>query len=136
MQKKWIFLTGIVLLFLAASWGFYWYQKPREGVAAESAAYRITAEQLYQEFAQNETTADKKYTGKVIAVKGAVSEVQATDSALMVLLSAGNDISGVNCSFYNNQLPRLPQKGAVITVKGRCTGFLMDVNLVDAVLQE
>jgi hypothetical protein len=136
MQKKWIFFAGIVLLFLAAGWGYYMYQKPRAGVASVKSAYSLSAEELYQDFVQDEAAATEKYTGKVIEVSGVVSDVQAMDSAMIVLLSAGNEAGGVNCSFSRNEQKAIPQKGERITVKGRCAGFLMDVNLVDAIQKD
>lgn len=42
-----------------------------------------------------------------------------------------NIMGGINCAMHNMATP--PDKGDRVTIKGRCTGYLMDVNLVDAV---
>jgi hypothetical protein len=61
------------------------------------------------------------------------SDVQLMDSTVNIFLAVGNDMGGINCSFKNNDVPS-SVKGQEIKVKGRCTGFLIDVNLVDVVL--
>jgi len=131
MKRKWVLIIGLILLLFTAAWVYYLYQKPRADVAAIKADYSITAEKLYNDFATNEAEADKKYSGKVIEVTGIVADVQVSDSAVIVLLAAGNETSGINCSFKNTNVA-LTGKGKTVEVKGRCTGFLMDVNLVDA----
>lgn len=132
MKRKWFLMAGLLLILLAAGWFFYLYQKPRADVASVEAAHTLTAEKLYDDFVTDEAAANQKYTDKIIEVKGIVSEVQAMDSSAMVLLAAGNETGGINCSFQRNN-NALPQKGQMAIIKGRCTGFLMDVNLVDAV---
>ncbi len=135
MKRKWFLIAGLTVFLLAAGWFFYLYQKPREDVATVNAAYSLTAEKLFDDFVANETAADQKYTGKIIQVRGVPSDVQLMDSTAMVLLAAGNDTGGINCNLRNSDVA-LPEKGQSIIIKGRCTGFLMDVNLVDAVIVE
>lgn len=133
MKRKWIIIGGIISFLLAAGSSYYLFQKPRADVASVKAAHSVTGEEIYRDFVSNEAVANQKYTGKVIEVKGVVSDVQLSDGTATVLLTAGNDMGGINCSFQNNDVPS-SVKGQEIKVKGRCTGFLMDVNLVDAVL--
>lgn len=133
MKRRWFIIAGLIIFLLAVGSFYYFYQKPRADVAGVKAAHSLTGEEIYRDFVSDEAAANQKYTGKVIEVKGVVSDVQLRDSTATVLLAAGNDMGGINCSFQNNNVP-LSLKGQVITVKGRCAGFLMDVNLVDAVL--
>lgn len=131
MQKKAIFFAGIVVCLLVAGWAYYQYQKPRAGIAHAAASYRLTAEQLYNEYSSAEAAAEQKYGGNVIEVSGIVADVQKTAHVTNVLLAAGGATGGVNCSMQNRAGVAI---GKPITVKGRCTGFLMDVTLVDAVV--
>jgi len=138
MQKKTIFFVGLALCLVgAASWGYYWYQKPRASLANVKADYTLTATDLYNAFAKNEQQANQQYNGKVIAVTGVVAAVQTTDSTESIVLASDNDMGGINCSLLKSAAKKtpLPVKGQTIQIKGRCTGFLMDVNLVDAVIQ-
>jgi hypothetical protein len=131
MQKKWIFFAGALVCLIAAGWGYYQYQKPRAGAAHATAAYTVTAELLYNEYSTNEAAADKKYGNKILAVQGKVTDVQTSAHGTNILLAAGA-AGGVNCSLEAGGKPTATL-GETISVKGRCTGFLMDVSLVDAV---
>ncbi len=133
MKRKWLFITGIIILLVIAGWMYYQYQKPRADVNTITATYFVLAEKIYQDFVTNEALANQKYVGKVLEITGAVSEAQVTDGAAMVLLAAGDEAGGVNCSFQKTTVI-MPVKGQTITIKGRCTGFLMDVNLSEAVI--
>ena len=138
MQKKKLFFAGIVLCLVVAVTGFYLYQKPRASLDDIPPAYTLDAAGLYNSFQQNEKKANEQYVGKVLLVKGTVDNVQVTDSTISVQLSSGNDMGGINCSVAKgkNNKNNLPSKGSLVQVKGRCVGFLMDVNLVDALIEQ
>lgn len=132
MQKKTFFFAGALVCLLATGWGFYQYQKPRAGTVGITPVYTLTAAQLYAEYTKNEAAAEKKYNNQVLQVSGVVKEVQASARTTNVLLDGGDAAGGVNCSFSESKYKQAVV-GQPITVKGRCTGFLMDVGLVDAV---
>ena len=137
MQKKKFVLGGIILcLLIVIAASFYWYQKPRISLSDKKPADTLNAKDLYTAYQQDETKANEQFLGKVVQVKGTVDNVLQTDSTVSLLLSSNNDMGGVNCSMAKNKQnqPTLPVKGAAIEVKGRCIGFLMDVNLADAVI--
>jgi hypothetical protein len=131
MQKKAFFFAVAIVCLLVGAWGYYQYQKPRAGTSGIAPDFRLTAEQLYNEYSANESAADKKYSGNVLEVTGIVKEKQVTSNATNVLLM-GAPTGGVNCSFQNKEASAI-KVGEMVKVKGRCTGFLMDVSLVDAV---
>ena len=135
MPKKWIFLTGLLLCLIAAAGLYYSYTKPRAGVENKEVAYQLEAQKLYEDFAKDETTANTKYNGKVVAVTGKITDIQKEGNALLIILE-GAEGGGISCSFRSPVPQNIPTVHSIITVKGRCTGFLMDVNLVDAVLVE
>ncbi|MGV3658511.1 MAG: OB-fold protein [Chitinophagaceae bacterium] len=133
MRKKRIFLAGAFLCLLVAAWVYVGYNKPRTGVATVEARYTVNAADLYKEFVENENRANEKYNGEVVAVQGTVMEIQKEGDHLLMVLKGDENGGGVSCSF-SGKIPTLPAPGENVTIKGRCTGFLMDVNLVDAVL--
>lgn len=133
MKRKRFFFFGLIIILVVVLWLYYQYQKPRADVDTITASYSLLAKKIYQDFVANEEVANQKYVGKVLEVTGAVSEAHVTDGAAMVLLTAGDEGGGVNCSFQKNNVI-MPVKGQTITIKGRCTGFLMDVNLTEAVI--
>jgi hypothetical protein len=138
MKKKKLILFGVVLCILViAATGFYWYQKPRSSLTNIKPDYTLTAKELYEAFQQDEKKANQKFLEKVIQVTGTVDNVQSTDTTISLVMTGG-EMGGVNCSVRRNNKTQetVPVKGANIKVKGRCIGFLMDVNLVDAIIEK
>jgi tRNA_anti-like len=136
MRKKYFFGTGILLICLAG-WGIYTVYKPHRNVEGENAVATLTATDLYNEFSKNESQADQKWVGKILEVKGAIASVTEAGNYISLNLAAAAD-GGVNCSVLKKDLSGENKfnKGDSIVVKGKCTGFLMDVNLVDCIIQK
>ena len=136
-RYKYFFIAAGMLLAGAVGWGLHLYYKPRASLKNITADATIDAVALYGAYQQDEATADKKFLGKVIAVQGTVQEIQQTDSTLSVELKAG-EAGGINCRMVINKLEKvtMPPKGTVISIKGKCSGFLMDVILVDCLLEK
>jgi hypothetical protein len=136
MRKKYFFGIGILLICLAG-WGLYVIDKPHRNVEGEDAVASLTATDLYKEFSMNETKANQKWLGKVVEVKGQISSVSEAGKYISVSLVAASD-GGVNCSVLKSDFPadKKLNKGDSVTVKGKCTGFLMDVNLADCIVKK
>ncbi len=134
MRKKLVFFIGIVLLCLI-SWGFFLYNKPHVGVGNAKPDVTMLADDLYKQYNENETTANQKFLNKVIAVTGTVDEVNTSNNAFVILLKKADDMGGVSCNLFTNTNANI-QQGKTVTIKGRCTGFLMDVALTDCVVQQ
>jgi hypothetical protein len=136
MRKKYFFGIGIALLCLAIL-GIYSIFKPHQNVEGESPVASFSARDLYSEFQHDEAAADKKWVGKVLEVKGVISSVSEAGKYESVNLAAASD-GGINCSFLKKDMDSDTgfNKGDSITIKGKCTGFLMDVNMVDCVIKK
>jgi tRNA(Leu) C34 or U34 (ribose-2'-O)-methylase TrmL len=138
MKKKgYIFSLVVLCLLIIAATAFYLYQKPRTSLTNIKPAFTLSARELYEAFKQDEQKANKQFLEKIILVSGTVDNVQVTDSTVSLLLT-GDEMGGVNCSVKKSRHDELqiPSKGATVKVKGRCVGFLMDVNLVDAIIEK
>lgn len=136
MRKKYFFGIGILLICLAA-WGIHVVYKPHHNVENDRAAATLTAGDLYNEFLKSESGANQKWVGKVIEISGRISSVNVAGSYISINLAAAKE-GGVDCSVLKKDLPAgtVLNKGDSITVKGKCTGFLMDVNLVDCIVKK
>lgn len=135
-QKFSIRFTVAVLLVLllagAIGYGYQLYRQPRQTAAGKSAEFSITADSLYRAFSKNEQQANDLYLNKVVAVNGVVEELDTTAGHYVIFLQTGS--SGmINCSML--QAPDFSWLYKPVTVKGQCTGFLMDVLLIDATIQ-
>ncbi|AEW02002.1 hypothetical protein A4D02_08315 [Niastella koreensis] len=127
MNKKRTIIGGIVVVIaLAAGYGWYQFNRTVQGLANVRADFSVNATDLIKEFVSSEDAANKKYMNKILAVKGMVRNVEAAQST--VVLGDTSDMSGVRCvidSTANSTIGSL-QKGAVITIKGAITGFNKD----------
>ena len=128
----------VIILGSAFSYGYYLFHKPHQGVANKEAAYTMESRQLFNEFDQNESMANKKYLGKVVCVSGRVADKAVDAKGSFSLILEGGEMAGVGCQFDKSVLKEVEtiKKGQVIKVKGVCTGMLMDVVLVDCVTED
>ena len=130
-------MVSAFLLFCLIAWGIYTTFRPHRNVSGEEAVATFSAPDLYHDFVQDEALANKKWVGKVIEVSGIISSVNESANYISLNLRAVTD-GGINCSVLKKDLgPGDKFKtGDSVTIKGKCTGFLMDVNLVDCVIKK
>lgn len=138
LKKRKFFWWGILLLILVlAGYGYYQYQRPHQSAAGETTNVKIIADTLYNQYAGDEKACDGKYLNKVIEVSGKLSEIQHSGQSEIWILSTSSAAGGgINCQMFpGEKIPDPhPRAGDMVTVKGRCTGFLMDVNLSDCIV--
>lgn len=122
-----LFCLGLV----GALIGLYMFNKPLESVSSMKTNYSINASDLLVAFEENETTANTKYLDKVLEVKGIVDKMESTEEKTTIYLDAGNPLSSI--IFQLEKSDSELKKGEEVTLKGICTGYLMDVVLVRGV---
>ena len=135
-MKKYTFFAGVALcLLVAILWFWQAYHKERPMLKTQKADVRIAAAQLYQAFARNEDSANKLYLGKILAVEGRVVSKSIDQRKVAIQIASGDPTGGgINCAL------RFPKDstvaiGHLIKIKGRCSGYLMDVNLTDVEIE-
>lgn len=133
-MKRWkkMLISLLLLVLVAAGYGFYLYYKKPPDVRKLDAQFTLNAADLVNEFNHDENAANKKYVDKIIAVKGSISDIQVdTSGQATVFLESGDPMSAVTCSFYQGEANTVKQlqKGMQATIKGNCTGKLSDVIL-------
>ncbi|UAY56591.1 OB-fold putative lipoprotein [Arachidicoccus terrestris] len=131
MKKVFFFVGGSLCLVIAIFWFWRLYHEQRPLLKSERAAADVHAAALYQAFAANEDSANKLYLGKILEVEGQITGKMVDGDHVAVQMGRSELTGGgVNCAL------RFPKDSAVqigerVRVKGRCAGFLMDVNLTD-----
>lgn len=131
----WIFIIGIVV---SASAVYYVFNMPRRNISNEKAVYTLEAKQLISEFREDEALATVKYRDQTIAVKGEIKNIRALDNHSMVF-SLNDDMEGVSCTVDSADVEKNSIKlnqftrGSVVTFKGRCSGMLMDIQIINCV---
>ncbi|HXB09834.1 MAG TPA: hypothetical protein VNW04_22075 [Puia sp.] len=138
MRTKYLLLLAISVVVLSGVVAaLYLYNKPHRNVGGLSPALRISATELYGAFRKDESAANRRFGDKVIEVMGTIIVAEITDSTAALQLDTGDPGGTVSCGFTldKGQKGIFPSKGSAVTIKGRCIGFLQDVNLVDCVLE-
>ncbi len=125
----------LVIAIIGALVGYYMYNKPVSGLENETPAFTMKADELFTSFESDEASANKKYIGKIIQVSGNVQSVNHDeDGKTSYTLQTAGGMFGVICridSLNSNVLG--VSVGQSISMKGECTGMLMDVVLVRCV---
>ena len=131
----WTVLVGVVI---GSASIYYVFNMPRRNISKEKAVYTLEAKQMISEFKKDEDSATKKYLDKTISVKGEIKSIRTLNNHGMVF-SLEDEMEGVSCSVdsadvVNNAL-KIAQmvKGSTGTFKGRCSGMLMDIQVINCV---
>jgi len=132
MKIKKIIIFILVLAIVGAFIGYKIYNKPHVDVAETSADIKITANKILEEFSEDETLANSKYLEKIIAVNGEIADIKIEKEKGIITLKTNDDFGSILCHLSTEATKELDSLnvGQTITVKGICTGFLMDVILV------
>jgi hypothetical protein len=131
----WIVLVGIVV---AASAVYYVFNKPRRNITKENAVYTLEAKQLIADFKKDETAATAKYLDQTITVSGEIKSIRTLDNHSMVF-SLEDQMEGVSCTVDSADVVKNSSKltqfnaGSTVKFKGRCSGMLMDIQIINCV---
>ena len=116
-------------------YGLYEYFRTNAQTADLDANVKISAVDLYNAFTDNEILADSLYLMQVIQVTGKVVDIKEDTSGTIILLDGGNGMFGISCSLQKtDEEVKKVEKDSEITIKGICTGMLMDVVLTRCVI--
>ena len=130
-KMKKIFIIVLILAVVAGVYAYYLYNKPRSGVSEMTTSYTLDAASLFSEFAADENAANAKYLGKAIEVTGTVRSVDIDDRGTMNVAIETGEMGAVNCQFEKKEAMPEVADGNKVRVKGICSGFLLDVVMVD-----
>lgn len=128
------FLVALLIIAAIGSYvGLKMYNKPVSQTSDLKTDLQVDAQALFAEFEQDENAANQKYNDKAVEVKGVVVNVSNEGGKATVTLKGG-DMGGVSCEMQDTSGTENIKAGDSVTIKGVCTGVLMDVVLVRCVL--
>jgi RecJ-like exonuclease len=123
-------LTGLIVVLSGICIAVYLYYEEAVDTGSVKPDFIITATQLQKEFESDEAAASSKYINKVLQVSGTIASIKQTEgSNVNITLKTESDLSSVICTFPASRITSKINEGEEITVKGQCSGFLMDVLL-------
>jgi hypothetical protein len=122
-----------VVLAIAISgilYALYMFNMKHPDTASAKPDFVITSTILQKEFEDNEKEASAKFINKILEVTGIINSITPADSNhLNISLKTGSDLSSVICTFSPRPDASKFYTGEEITLRGECSGFLMDVLL-------
>ena len=130
MKKTWKVLLAIVLIgLITGAIIFYkiWYMPHRD--VKDETGIGVTAQAIMDTYTADEKKANTLYLDKAIEVSGEVAGVSKTQQGKTVLsLKTSDPMAGVRCTMKEDVEVK---PGEQVKIKGICSGFLMDVTLID-----
>lgn len=136
MSKNVIFIGAAAVLVIVIA-GLYFFNLGSSDLSNSEPDYNLTAPELYSEFSSNETRASETYIDKVIDVSGTVlAKETLNDNIVNISLDSGNPFGLVICTFSGKHEEILSniEIGDSLTIRGICSGMLMDVLMNNCVL--
>jgi hypothetical protein len=137
-MKPYVKIALFVVFFLALAGiltALYLFNMQHKDLQKVKPDFIISAVDLQKAFEGNESSAESTYVNKVLEVTGIIGSVKTGEkNVLSVILKTGNDLSTVICTFPAETDPAKFTTGNQITVRGECSGFLMDVLLNNCVI--
>lgn len=117
-----IFLTiGVVI-------AYYLYNLKPADMNRIKPDYILSSDALLKEFEENEAVANKKYINRVVEVTGEISSIiSGENNSLNVSLKPAGNISSVICTFASKDDLEGYEPGQKISIRGECSGYLLDV---------
>ena len=136
MNKKNILLLLAALAILGGYLGIRMYNKPHVNVAESDPDLVLFSQTLLDDFESDEISANEKYLEQIIQVTGTIQKLGTANGNGTITLTSGTSMGSVIChlsEMENKKMVSL-REGQEIMVKGICTGYLMDVILINCVL--
>lgn len=125
-----LFFVALLIIFF----GIKTYNKPHIDIKNSTPEFTINSQKIVDEFQNNEVLANKKYLDKIIQIKGKISKIEATEKNDIIITIQSDDmgLSSVICHLLpeENKNLNLLKQNQSITLKGICTGYLMDVIII------
>jgi len=127
------FVTFIALAAILAA--LYFYNLKATDMSKAKPDFILTASALQKAFETDETKASGNYINKIVEVTGKIASVKpGENNVVSISMVTESDLSSVICTFPTITNPSLFRVGDEITLRGECSGFLMDVLLNNCAL--
>jgi len=132
MKKNKIVIVILIVGFVGVFVAYKMYNKPHVNVVDTKSDIILSASKILNDFSTDENLANKLYLEKIIKINGTISELNIEKERGIITLKTTDDFGSVLCHLSEGGMKKMKslKVGQTITLKGICTGFLMDVILV------
>lgn len=138
-KKKYIILVVLLVLTGVSVYVFKEYNRRPSDLSGISPEAKVAAAAIVDLYEQDEPKANRQYLGKTIQVNGTIAEINSQQDTLVnVLIGDTNSMHKVSCLLDKQHTAAIKKynTGQQISIKGICTGYLMDVELNRCVIVE
>lgn len=120
--KKWI-IAGLVLLLAGGAFIWYIFTEKFADTSVVKADYTVQAIDFIKEFQKDISLANKKYSEKIVVVKGIVSAVEAADTTANIKMIDTASGAYIIFAFQQQHLAEAKQMkaGDEVSIKGSCS---------------
>ena len=130
-------LTGLVILMsIVLLYALNLYNKPHLNVDKTNADFVISIQNLLDDYKNDENFANSKYVDQIIQIKGEISDILIENGNSVIIFKDSTQASSIMCHMSpeeNLKVLKLKKDGK-ITIKGICTGYLLDVIMIRCVV--
>jgi DNA/RNA endonuclease YhcR with UshA esterase domain len=132
MNIKKISIAILILGSIGAIVAYKMYNKPHVNVSEVSVDITITAAEILKDFTMDENVANAIYLEKIIEVTGVISDIKIEKEKGIIALQTNDDFGNVLAHLSVDATKEISslKEGQTVTLKGICTGYLMDVILI------
>lgn len=134
MKKNLKIITVLVVLAIISGVAYYTFRKSPTAVSDYKPDYIIEPATIVDEFSEDENEANQKYLDKIIQLEGTVVEIEKGEEDKTTVYLEGSLMGNVSCLFSNSELKDEIKVGDKAIVKGKCSGFILDVVLTKCAL--
>ena len=120
---KWLLTGGASLLLIGIAVYFYFATRTHEDTASLAVDYSVEAIPFIKEFEKDNTTANKKYAEKIIAVKGVVTATEPADTTINIKMTDTTTGSYLIFAFQSQDMEKAKRlkEGDHVVIKGSCS---------------
>ncbi|MBS1927218.1 MAG: hypothetical protein JST95_01315 [Bacteroidetes bacterium] len=127
MKRKYLkilFIAAVILALIGSGVAWYIISQRFDDTSSVKADFTISADSLLHEFGQNLDAANKKYTEKILQVKGIVNEVEPLDSEVNVKFVDTLSGNYLIFSFQDKGVDAAKKlkEGDLATIRASCSG--------------
>ncbi len=135
-KYRFFLVAAFSVTVIVGLYGYREYNRSLPDTHNLEPAFQLEASTFIKQFETDESKANAKYADKTISVHGVVHTIQTTDTTATIFLNDGHSGTSVVCQFgrENNEEVKDVKKGDPVTIKGICSGYLMDAVMVRCVL--
>ena len=120
--KKWL-VSFTVLLLAAVVVIWYLYTLKYDDTATVKTDYTVNAGDFIKEFQKDISTANKKYSEKIIVVNGIVSAIEMADTTANIKMSDSTNGAYIIFAFQQQHVneAKAMKEGEQVSIKGSCS---------------